>query len=330
MPPPSKAAYRDFAAHRQQIAKTLDAPDTIDALFHYADICATHLSLPKEAHQAYQTLLGLSQASPEQKKTAQAQLQQAAQMMAAALKPKPSETSQQSPNPTESAKPSSPPRPDVPRPDVPLQQRLKLVQERSESAKTPLKSVAPISTKQTTSAPNGIDVGRGSDSLILFQDIYAIFIAQLPEAQDEVKARKQGTNTLSQRLVADIFMGGQPRPYRLRSDTITYPQFLPNVQQNSIKNFHQFLLRVIQHIDAVYIDQGTFDFLKTGTIPQYPDQDAVEKHERNVWQQLVGQVRFHCAQCWEIYWVERSRIPEKGATTKCAKCGSTIFVKRDI
>ncbi len=313
------AAYRDFVSYRQQTSKTLDLPEAIEALQHYADICGEHLSLPEEAQQAYRTLLGLSHVSPEQKKIVQSKIQQVAQALSTpASKSITSEHADESPQPARS-----------PRPNVPLQQRLKLVRERDDSAKHPLTSVAPIKAKQVTSVSGGMELGRGSDSSICFGDIYAMFIAQLPEEQDELKARKHGTSSVSTILVADIFIGGQPRPYRVRSSQIAYPQFLSNVQQNSVKNFHQFLLRTLQQIEAVYIDQETFDFLKTGKIPQYPGQDAVEKHERNLWQQLVGLVRFHCEHCWEIYWVDRSKIPESGATTKCAKCGSAISVKRN-
>jgi predicted Zn finger-like uncharacterized protein len=129
-------------------------------------------------------------------------------------------------------------------------------------------------------------------------------------------------------LVADMFVGGQSRPYRLRSDSIVYPQFLSKPKQKSVENFHQFLLHTIQQIDAVYLDQGTFEFLKNGKIPQFSSQQAVETHELNLWQQIVSMMRFHCEKCWEVYWVDNRKIPENGAQTKCAKCGNVIFVRK--
>lgn len=315
------AAYRDFVTHQQKTAKTLDSAETIEALIRYADICASSLHLPKDAYKAYQTVMGLSHTSQEQKETIKPKIQRLMQML--------SQQTQKPEAPATHQKDARQPRPSTtPRPNIPLQKRIKFLRETADSPKYPLKSVAPLNAKQIVAIPGGMDLGRGSDSSVSFQDIYAIFIAQFPEEQDEVKARKQGSQSVSQMLVADMFVGGQARPYRLRSDSIAYPQFLPRPKQKSVENFHQFLLHTIQQIDAVYLDQGTFEFLKNGKIPQFPSQKAVETHELNLWQQIAGMVRFHCEKCWEVYWVDNRKIPENGAQTKCAKCGNAIFVRK--
>ena len=311
---------------------TGDTPETLEALTHYADICVSYLHQPKDAYKAYQIVMQSSQLSAEQKNALTPKVQRALQMMSdetaktesPVVKQKIEEVHQK--GITNSIDTSAPV--PAPRPNIPLQKRVKLVKEIADQGKYSIKSVAPLTARQVLPVSGGITLKRGSEPPVLFRDIYAIFIAQLPEEQEEVRARKSGRQDVARVLVMDIFLAGQARPYRLRNDQVAYPQFLSKTRQNSVENFRQFLLHIITQIDSVYLDQGTVAFLKSGDIPQFSGQQAVETHERNLWQQLAGAVRFHCDQCWEVYWVDSHKIPEKGAKTKCAKCGNALFVKR--
>jgi predicted Zn finger-like uncharacterized protein len=129
-------------------------------------------------------------------------------------------------------------------------------------------------------------------------------------------------------IAADVFLGGRGRPYRIATDRIAYAQFFPNPLQSSLDNFRQFILFMISHVDSVYLDRGTLNFLKIGKAQVFSRQDDLQVHEKIFWKQLMGAVRFQCENCWEVYWIDGNRIPEVGAQTKCAKCGNPIFVQR--
>ena len=129
-------------------------------------------------------------------------------------------------------------------------------------------------------------------------------------------------------ILADLFLKGQSRPYRIASNRIAYPKFFSNLQSNSFDNFRQFILYTLSNLDSVYVDQYTVKFLKTGKPWTFSSQEELAIYEKILWKQLRGAVRFVCEQCLEAYWIDGTKIPTDGAKTKCAKCGEFIFVKK--
>jgi predicted Zn finger-like uncharacterized protein len=67
-------------------------------------------------------------------------------------------------------------------------------------------------------------------------------------------------------------------------------------------------------------------FLKIGKSKLFPSQEELEFYEKNLWKQIMGEVRFQCESCWKVYWVGGEKIPERGARIKCRKCGKPISV----
>jgi predicted Zn finger-like uncharacterized protein len=184
--------------------------------------------------------------------------------------------------------------------------------------------------------PGGMDLKRPSEKPVLFCDIYLICIAQIQEIIQRVKqVKKRGgkveylkSEDRRELIVADLFIGGKSRPYRIMSDRIDYSQFFSKPLESSLDNFRQYILYIISNIDSVYLDQGTLNFLKTGKARAFSSQNDLEVHEKILWKQLMGAVRFQCENCWEVYWVDGGKIPEVGARTKCTTCGHPIFVQR--
>jgi predicted Zn finger-like uncharacterized protein len=160
-----------------------------------------------------------------------------------------------------------------------------------------------------------MDLQRPSESSLAFQRIYAICVAQLPQTAP-------GT------IMADLFPGGQSRPYRIKSNHVAFAQFLQKDFSTVAESFRQFILHIISQINSVHIDQGTLKFLKTGKPQVFPSQDELALHEKMFWQQLMGAIRFQCEHCWQVYWVDGHKIPEGGAKTTCSKCNNPLFVQR--
>lgn len=345
-------AYRNLALHYQRTAKTLDTPEAVTALVRYANISLDHLEQAQEAYKAYKIALRSSHLPPEQQEQVKAKAQRAMQMVSRQAKKVKllkhqireqtkqfSDAKQREQAKQASQKPAPQPSPpQKAKPQIPMQKRIKFVQETAAPAKYPVRSVAPLEANKVLPGPGGMNLKRPSDPPVRFEDIYVICVAQVTETTQRVKQvvkskhgkRKKDyvkSDEKHELLMADIFIGGQSRPYRLASDRIAYPQFFEKPLANSIDNFRQFILYMISHIDSVYLDQGTVNFLKTGKARMFSSPDDLQIHEKTFWKQLCGAVRFQCENCWEVYWVDGRKIPEAGVQTKCTRCGHPIRVQ---
>jgi membrane associated rhomboid family serine protease len=342
-------AYRQLISHFQLVAKTLDTPEAVEALTHYGDICGRYLEQPQEAYKAYEIILRSSQLSPEQKQEFQTKAQQAMEIVSKQAKrtelllqnrkeekaQRIAEAQQREEKAQQTAE-TAPPQLQRPKPAIPVQKRIKLVQETPVPAKYQIGLVAPLEANKVLPVPGGMDLKRPSEKPVLFCDIYLICIAQIQEIIQRVKqVKKRGgkveylkSEDRRELIVADLFIGGKSRPYRIMSDRIDYSQFFSKPLESSLDNFRQYILYIISNIDSVYLDQGTLNFLKTGKARAFSSQNDLEVHEKILWKQLMGAVRFQCENCWEVYWVDGGKIPEVGARTKCTTCGHPIFVQR--
>ena len=208
--------------------------------------------------------------------------------------------------------------------------------ETAAPAKYQVGSVAPLEANKVSPVSGGLDLKRSSEAPLLFRRISVICVAQVPEITQRVKqVKKKGgkvdyvkADEKRENMVADIFLGGQSRPYRISADKVAYPQFFPTPFPSMFDNFRQFMLYLISQIDSVYLDQGTLNFLKTGKPRTFSSQEDLEIHEKTFWKQLMGARRFQCEQCWEVYWIDGDKIPAAGARTKCTKCGGPLFVQK--
>ena len=222
------------------------------------------------------------------------------------------ETSPQSESKT--AAPAPPPG----KPDIPIRQRIKIIQETHGPAIYPVASVAPHTSLKVAPVPGGLDLKRLGKPPLLFRDIYLICIARIPGPER------------SKILVTDLFVGGQSRPERIPANHIPYGRFFSNASANFVEKFRQFILYVVSQIDSVYLDQETLTFLETRKMRSFPDQKSLEIYEKHLWQQLKGAARVQCEQCWSVYWVDGNKIPEAGAHTKCTRCGHPLHIQRKI
>jgi len=290
--------------HCQQSVETKDGPEAVEALTRYGDICLDCLEQPKTAFRAYRKLLDTCDyLSPEQK----GNLESKARNAVKAAQGKAKEAKKQ--HVKKKAEIS------VPKPGVPVGKKIRLAKEVRTSGKYELSSVSPREANKVLPVEGGLDLVRPSEKALLFQSIYFICVFELDGNGSTV-------------IYADIFVRGEVRPYRIASNRISYPKFLPGSHFSSLDNFRNFILHIISHTDSVYLDQETMNFLKSKKIAVFSDSTAIELHEKRIWKQLIGEVRFQCETCREIYWVDGRKIPESGAKSKCKKCGAAVFVRK--
>jgi hypothetical protein len=127
-------------------------------------------------------------------------------------------------------------------------------------------------------------------------------------------------------VIADVFVGGQDRPYRISSEQVMYPRFLKQPPVTSLDRFRKFLVYLISQVDSIYLDPETLTFLEKGKFRKASDEKALEIYEKHLWQQLKASVRVQCGNCWKVYWIDGSRIPVHGAQTACNQCDAPITV----
>lgn len=357
-------AYKQ-AIQQYQRLKKLQEPQGTEALIQYADICLQHLSRPQDAAQAYQFALKSEDLEGEQKKALQNKLQQckyaiadqaqsgqdakARKRAAAEVRARWAKEQQQQSQPTQappplpsvrgenaapsSQKPQQPTSetsvpiaglrtgptpsqvPTTPKPKIPLRQRIKVIQPSNDPAKYLVRSAAPRRCGKITPVPGGLDVRILQEPPLLFEQIYFICVSQVPDPEF-----KEG-------LMADIFVVGQSRPYRISSEHVQYSRFLRTPPATSFERFRQFLLYLISQVDSVYMDQETITFLEKGKVRKASEEKALELYEKHIWQQLMGSVRTQCGNCWKIYWIDGARIPTGGAQTTCRQCGKPMTVR---
>jgi hypothetical protein len=328
------SAYRKIVSHYQRQKETLEHPNAIKALTRYADLNLLSLERPKDAWKAYQMLMRSPRLSPEQKQKIQSKIQQAMndvsqQAKAAKLQKakKKVETIRERHQPEKPSK--------KPKPNIPIQKRLKLIPDGDAPAKYEVASVAPIEANKVLPAEGGLELKRPSEPPITFEEISVISVFQIREAKRKSSSsprKKKETSSLSfestQEIVyADLFLAGISRPYRIASNQVAYPRFFRKLHRNSFDNFRQLLFHIISNLDSVYVDQGAMTFLKTGKPTVFSDQNELAIHEKIFWKQLKGAVRFQCEHCYEVYWIDGMKIPKDGAKTTCAKCGKPMLVK---
>lgn len=342
-------AYKNLIQHYQQMKK-LDSPEALEALIPYADICLQHLSRPQDASQAYQFTLKSEHLEADQKKAIQNKLQQckyaiadqaqsgqdaearkraAAEVRARWAKKQPQQTSQTpspppipsvsgnqtTPSPQKLQSQSTTAPPTTPKPKLTIRQRIRLIQSTNDPAKYLVRSAAPRRCGKITPAPGGLDVRILQEPPLLFDQIYFICVSQVPDPEF-----KEG-------IVADIFLAGRSRPYRISSEQVHYPRFFQQLPASSFERFRQFLLYLISQVDSVYLDQETLTFLEKRSVRKASDEKSLELYEKHIWQQLMGLVRAQCGNCWKIYWIDGARIPAGGAQTKCRQCGKLMTVR---
>lgn len=184
-------------------------------------------------------------------------------------------------------------------------------------AKTPAQEVAKTTACQTTrvtALKDGLNLNRQDGGLVKYADISSLLVFRLDTDPDT--------------WYIEIFVYGQPAPFRISQKVINYRQFLPEISQRSKDNFFTFLLFLIDQTDSVYVDENTLEFLKSRKMVGYPDFKLFEAYTRRLWFQLISWMKFRCDQCGEVYWVDDAKVTEQGAKTKCVKCQNIITVKK--
>lgn len=326
-------AYKQVIQQCQRLKK-LNQPQGLAALIGYADICADHLSRPKDALQAYQFALQADQLEAEQQDalhrkiqackaaiTHQAQTGQdadarkhaAAQVrerlarqrrqMAATTPPLPSLAGDDAP-PAASSKPN-----------IPLRQRLKVAQPSHDPAKYMVRSTAPHRCGKVAPVPGGLDVRILQEPPLFFETIYFLCVSQVPDPQ------------FPSGIIVDIFIAGKDRPYRISSEQVHYQRFLKQPPMAALERFRQFLLYLVSQVESVYVDQETLTFLEQSKVRKVSEAKSLELYEKHIWQQLIGSARVQCGACWKVYWIDGARIPAGGARTTCAQCGAPMHVR---
>ncbi len=224
------------------------------------------------------------------------------------------ETTRETAPPAPEVVPSPPAqRPDA-GPAIPLSKRLKLIRDSEEAPRYKVMSVAPYEAMKVGPAADGIHFHRLGEDPVRFHEIYAICVSQL-------------STIGSGRIFADFFVARKSRPYRIHSGQIAYATFLAKPTASSVSNFRHFILSIAARIDSVYVDQGTYDFLKTGRPRVYSNQDDLETEERQFWARIMGKVRCRCDQCDQVYWLDGRKVPPAGVRARCKKCGHPLMVR---
>ncbi len=310
MYPEAATACKSLFSHCQRQTETKDGPEAVRALTRYGDICLHRLQQPRHAFKAYKTLLeSCKYLTSDQKRNLKAKAQEA--VKAAKNGAKQITLKQKEPAIQKDAEKTGSIR--RPRPDIPLKKKIRIIQEVRTPEKYEVKTVAPYQTNKVLSADGGMDMKRPSELPVLFRDIFLICVFEI----------EKGPSV----MYADLFVGGKTRPYRILSNRIIYSEFLKKSTTSSFENFRLFILHTISETDSVYLDQETMTFLKTKKTKVFPTPEDVGSHEKNLWKQLMGEVRFQCEMCYEVYWIDGRKVPKKGAKTTCKKCGQGVFVR---
>jgi len=335
-------AHKQIAGFYQRKNGNFEHPDAVAALTKYAEIQIERLNNPQEAGKAYTALLQNSNLTPEQKTVFTQQIQRAKEMMLALAREKAA---------AQAAEAASPQRAALQRQagaaaqrkallaKIPMAKRIKLVQNLDMPAKYQVPSIAPLEANKVLRLDDGLDFKRPGEPPMRFEEIFAILVFQLPDEKPTIDAgsrrKKKGASdvpsafTSKQEVIfADIFLGGQSRPYRIASNHIAYPDFFKDLQTNSYANFRQFILYLLSNVASVYVDQYTIDFLKSGKTMRFPNIDDLELHEKRIWKQLRGATRAMCKQCAAVYWIDSAKVPAGGGTVKCSACGHPVEIRK--
>lgn len=175
-------------------------------------------------------------------------------------------------------------------------------------------STAAYQTTRVTAMDNGINLNRQDGGIIRYTDMSLLVVFQLDIDPDT--------------WYVDMFVYGQPLPFRISQKTVNYRQFLPQVTQRSKDNFYAFVLFLIEQSDSVYVDERTLEFLKTRKINSFPEFRFLEEYTKQLWHQILSWMKFQCDQCGEVYWVDETKVTAQGSKTKCVKCQQIITVKK--
>lgn len=220
---------------------------------------------------------------------------------------------------------------------IPMTKRIKLVQNLDAPAKYLVPSIAPLEANKVLRLDDGLDFKRPGEPPMRFDEMFVILVFQLPDEKPTVdpsrRRRKsaEAPSAFTSRqdvIFADIFVGGQSRPYRIASNHISYPNFLTTLQTNSYANFRQFILYLLSNVASVYVDQYTIEFLKNGRTMRFLSVDDLELHEKRIWKQLRGATRAMCEQCAAVYWLDSAKVPAGGGTVKCKSCGHPVEIRK--
>ena len=337
-------AYNKIVAHYHKKTGTLDHPDVVKALKHYGNLNLYHLQNPQEALKAYKILLSAGHPSPEEKRQIQEKVQKAMEEISQkANRAKLKQIEEARKVAEQKKKAEKMAHQKESRAQIPIPKRLKLLPATDAPAKYQVPSVAPLEANKVQPAEGGLDLKRLSEDPIAFEDISLMCVYQIrgslrPSTSGLIGKGKRKKETAvaafestQEVILLDLFLKGQSRPYRIMSNRIAYTQFFSsNLQSNSFDNFRQFVLYTISNLYSVYVDQPTMNFLKTGKAKNFSSPEELAIHEKILWKQLRGAERFVCAQCFEVYWIDGTKIPVNGAKTKCAKCGQAMEIKRSI
>ncbi|MCP4396850.1 MAG: rhomboid family intramembrane serine protease [bacterium] len=334
-------AYKQIVAHYHKKAANPNHPDAMMALRKYGNLHLEHIRNPKEAIKAYKALLRSTHLSAEDTQQIEASIQQAVQDIAREAeeaKQKEIEKAKHAQQRLTKADNSAAQKKALA--GIPIQKRVKLFSAVDGPAKYHVPSVAPLEANKVLPTADGLDLKRLNEPTIVFDEIYLICVCRLTErpapkpSSRGLRKKKKDTSPPSSdkgkdTLIADLYLGGHSRPYRLASDQIAYTKFFSsNLQANSLDNFRQFIQFIILQLSSVHVDRYTMDYLKNGKVHIFSSQDSIAIHQKILWKQLRGVVRIVCGRCVETYWIDGQKIPEQGATSKCTKCGHPISIRR--
>ncbi|GAK51356.1 rhomboid family protein [Candidatus Moduliflexus flocculans] len=334
-------AHKQIAGFHQRKNGNFEHPDAIAALTKYAEIQIERLKNPQEAGKAYSALLQNPNLTPENKAALTQQIQRAKEMMQAFAREKAAAQAAEAASPQRAAlqrQTNATAQRNALIAKIPMAKRIKLVQNLDMPAKYQVPSIAPLEANKVARLDDGLDFKRPGEPPMRFDEIFAILVFQLPDEKPTIdsgnRRRKKGADvptafTSKQEVIfADMFLGGQSRPYRVASNHISYPDFFTNLQANSYANFRQFILYLLSNIASVYVDQYTIDFLKNGKTMRFLSINDLELHEKRIWKQLRGAARAMCEQCAAVYWIDSAKVPAGGGTVKCAACGHPVEIRK--
>ncbi len=304
------SAYQKLILHYLPQTETVDHPEVIKALMNYGDVCINHLMQPLDAFTAYNRLLGFSDYLSKEQVEA---LKEKAQQAGKAAQDQPHEPGKCPKNTSKNNPDKMVKKNKKAEPDSLLNKKIKLVEQITTPPKYEVTSLIPQETGNIGPVDNGIDLRLLSQKKLYFSDINYICVFQFTEQTDI--------------LYADIFLAGESRPYRVLSSQVTYRKFLSNLSPILLTNFHKFVLYLISHMDSVFLDKKTLNYLKTKVPTKFPTQDHVKQHEKPIWRKLKGKVKIGCQKCHEAYWLDGEKVPKNGGKTKCKKCGQVLKIK---
>ena len=135
----------------------------------------------------------------------------------------------------------------------------------------PLLSVDPRMVARTSLCPEGLVLEGVSQKPLPCQSIRFITVFQFFGESH---------------FCLDLFVKGEMRPYRIKSDRVAFADFFDKTLGNAAENFRRFIGHLLSVSPALLTDLDTRLFMDKGKVRIYTSDTRLEAYEKSIWSRL--------------------------------------------